>query len=147
MTTTNSSQPPRGVPDHGPLCDTQIAIPPLQQPGDTPCPNCGNLLWFIRTPTSVLFYASKAITPLRDKILDIIRQTLGANKGWIGPSTSLVDDLQADSLDLVELVMNLDSEFAINCPDDEGSIKTAADATKILDDQLMTLKTVSDVID
>jgi acyl carrier protein len=147
MTTPISSATAQGVPHRCPLCDTQIAIPPSQRPGDTPCPHCGNLLWFIRTPTGVLFYASKAIAPLREKIIDIIRQTLVANTGHIRPSTSLIEDLRADSLDLVELAMNFEDAFAINWPDDEGDVKTAVDGTKTHVDQLMRIKTVSDVVD
>ena len=44
--TTISSRTPEGRPHHCPICDAPVFIEPSTPPGDAPCPNCGQLLWF-----------------------------------------------------------------------------------------------------
>ncbi len=53
-----------------------------------------------------------------ERVIDIVAEQLGVNKDQIQPETSFVNDLGADSLDTVELVMELEEEFDINIPDD-----------------------------
>ena len=53
-----------------------------------------------------------------ERVIDIVAEQLGAPKEQITPETSFVNDLGADSLDTVELVMELEEEFDINIPDD-----------------------------
>ncbi|MBN2581037.1 MAG: acyl carrier protein [Pirellulales bacterium] len=53
-----------------------------------------------------------------DRVIGIVAEQLGANKETITRETSFVNDLGADSLDTVELVMELEEEFDINIPDD-----------------------------
>ena len=53
-----------------------------------------------------------------DRVIEIVAEQLGANKETITRDTSFVNDLGADSLDTVELVMELEEEFDINIPDD-----------------------------
>ncbi|MDL1871695.1 acyl carrier protein [Deltaproteobacteria bacterium PRO3] len=65
------------------------------------------------------------------KIKQIIAEQLGLNEDEIADSASLLDDLGADSLDIVELVMAMEEEFEMEIPDE--------DAEKIV--------TVKDVID
>jgi acyl carrier protein len=123
MTGTISSRTPEGVPNHCPICGKSVCIEPSHPPGDAPCPNCGTLLWFVNTSTGIRFYESKAIAPLRERILRAVSKSLGVG-------TSLVpNDLGGDSLDIVELVMELEDEFGISIPEeDAGTIKTVGDA-------------------
>lgn len=54
-----------------------------------------------------------------EKVQDIISIQLGISKDTIKIESRLVDDLKADSLDVVELVMDLEQEFDIEIPDEE----------------------------
>ena len=68
-----------------------------------------------------------------ERIKEIISEQLGVAEDSITMDTSFVDDLGADSLDLVELVMALEEEFDIEMPDDEiENIKTVSDAVSYL---------------
>jgi acyl carrier protein len=58
------------------------------------------------------------VASVADRVIEIVAEQLGANKETITRETSFVNDLGADSLDTVELVMELEEEFDINIPDD-----------------------------
>jgi acyl carrier protein len=60
------------------------------------------------------------IKAIEDKVIDIISEQMGAEKSEITRETSFVNDLNADSLDTVELVMEFEDEFDINIPDEEA---------------------------
>ena len=63
-----------------------------------------------------------------EKVKKIIVEQLGVDEGEVTPSASFVDDLGADSLDTVELVMAFEEAFDIEIPDDAlGSLKTVGD--------------------
>ncbi len=55
---------------------------------------------------------------VEERVIDIVAEQLGVSKDQITHDTSFVNDLGADSLDTVELVMELEEEFDINIPDD-----------------------------
>lgn len=57
---------------------------------------------------------------MKDKIVEIIANQLGIDHGDVTPEASVVDDLGADSLDVVELVMALEEEFNLEIPDEEA---------------------------
>lgn len=68
-----------------------------------------------------------------ERIKEIISEQLGVSEDVITMETSFADDLGADSLDLVELVMALEEEFDVEMPDDEiENIKTVSDAVSFL---------------
>ena len=82
---------------------------------------------------SMRFYESKVIAPYRDKILQAISEKLGVDGEKITPSTSFSEDLGADSLAVVELVMELEDVLGVSIPDDEAEkIKTVGDAIEYL---------------
>jgi acyl carrier protein len=63
------------------------------------------------------------------KIRQIIVEQLGVEESEVTPSASFVDDLGADSLDIVELVMAFEESFEIEIPDEDAEkIKTVKDA-------------------
>jgi len=75
----------------------------------------------------------------QDKISDIIVEQLGVKREEVTPEASLVDDLGADSLDTVELVMALEEEFGIEIPDEDAEkIQTVGDAIKYIDEKTAT---------
>ena len=60
-----------------------------------------------------------------EKLKKIIVEQLGVDEGDVKPEASFVDDLNADSLDLVELIMSLEEEFGMEISDEEAErIKT-----------------------
>ena len=66
---------------------------------------------------------------IEEKVTDIIVDQLGVEKDKVKPESSFVDDLGADSMDIVELVMAFEDSFSIQIPDqEEESIKTVQDA-------------------
>ena len=67
------------------------------------------------------------------KVKEIIVQQLGVDAEKVTPEASFVDDLGADSLDVVELVMAFEEEFGVEIPDDAAeTIVTVGDAVKFL---------------
>ncbi|MGI6162000.1 MAG: acyl carrier protein [Christensenellales bacterium] len=54
-----------------------------------------------------------------EKIKKMIAEHLGVDESKIQPETNLVEDLKADSLDIVELIMDLEQEFELEIPDEE----------------------------
>ena len=64
-----------------------------------------------------------------ERVIDIVSEQLGVNKEQVSRETSFVNDLGADSLDTVELVMELEEEFDINIPDEDAEkIQTVGQA-------------------
>ncbi len=67
---------------------------------------------------------------IEEKVKSIIVDQLGVNETEVTPSASFVDDLGADSLDTIELVMAFEEAFSIEIPDEDAEkIKTVKDAT------------------
>ena len=60
------------------------------------------------------------IQAIQDKIIDIISEQMGVDKAEISRETSFINDLNADSLDTVELVMEFEDEFDMSIPDEEA---------------------------
>ena len=70
-----------------------------------------------------------------DKIKAIVAEQLGVDESEITEEASFVDDLGADSLDTVELVMALEEEFGIEIPDEDAEkIGTVKDAIKYIEE-------------
>ena len=70
-----------------------------------------------------------------DKVKKIIVEQLGVDEDEVTSEASITDDLGADSLDQVELVMAFETEFNIDIPDEEAEkIKTVGDAVKKIEE-------------
>jgi acyl carrier protein len=70
---------------------------------------------------------------MQKKIVDIIANQLGVDKEMVTPEANVVDDLGADSLDVVELVMALEEAFDLEIPDEEAEkIRTVKDIIEYL---------------
>lgn len=65
-------------------------------------------------------YGSFDMATIEERVKKIIAEQLGANEGEITNESSYEDDLGADSLDAVELVMALEEEFGTEIPDEEA---------------------------
>ena len=69
-----------------------------------------------------------------DKIVELLAEQLDVDKETITAETRIAEDLNADSLDVVEMLMTLEDEFGITIPDEETS-------------KLTTIKEIADMID
>ena len=68
---------------------------------------------------------------IADRIRTIIAEQLGLDVAEVSPDSNILDDLGADSLDVVEFVMTLEDEFDIEVPDEAAeSIRTIADVER-----------------
>lgn len=66
---------------------------------------------------------------VEEKVIGIVSEQLGVPKEEMSHESSFVDDLKADSLDVVELVMEFEDEFSITIPDEDyEKIRTVGDA-------------------
>ena len=72
---------------------------------------------------------------IADRIKDIIVEQLGVNADQINPGAKFIEDLGADSLDIVELIMALEEEFGTEIPDEEADkLQTVGDVAKYIED-------------
>jgi acyl carrier protein len=70
-----------------------------------------------------------------DKVKSIIVEQLGCDESKVNESANFIDDLGADSLDTVELVMAFEEEFDIEIPDEDAEkIRTVGNAVKYIDE-------------
>lgn len=70
---------------------------------------------------------------IAEKVKDIVCEQMGASREKITETTSFVNDLGADSLDTVELVMEFEEKFDINIPDEDAEkIQTVGDAIQYI---------------
>ena len=73
------------------------------------------------------------MSDIEEKVKDIIAEELGVERDKVQPNASFMEDLGADSLDTVELVMAFEKEFDIDIPDEEAEkLRTVGDALKYL---------------
>ncbi|MCG8402219.1 MAG: acyl carrier protein [Firmicutes bacterium] len=76
------------------------------------------------------------MSALYDKIKEIIVEQLGVDPEEVNPEASFVDDLGADSLDIVELVMALEEEFDLQIPDEDAEkIRKVGEAVKYIQER------------
>jgi len=74
------------------------------------------------------------MSDIADRVKKIVVEHLGVEEDKVADNASFIDDLGADSLDTVELVMAFEEEFGIEIPDDaaEKNIQTFGDAVKFI---------------
>lgn len=112
---TISSRTPEGLPHRCPICGQATALDPSFPGGDSVCPNCGHLLWWVR---------------------DRIALFAGLSPDEIVLDSMLMADLNGDSLDHLELIQEFEEEFRVTIPiEDARQIRTVADMIRFLLDQ------------
>ena len=73
---------------------------------------------------------------MSEKVKDIIEKELGVEREKLTNEASFIEDLGADSLDIVELVMEFEKEFNIDIPDEDAEkLRTDGDALKYLQEK------------
>ena len=71
-----------------------------------------------------------------ERLKKIVVEQLGVDEAEVKPEASFVDDLNADSLDLVELIMSLEEEFGMEISDEEAEkIKSVGDALEYIEEK------------
>jgi len=84
------------------------------------------------------------VASVAERVIEIVAEQLGVPKENITPETSFVNDLGADSLDTIELVMELEEEFDINIPDDASEkIQTVGQAIEHIEKAIQGSQTSS----
>ena len=74
------------------------------------------------------------MSDVAERVKKIVVEHLGVEEAKVTDNASFIDDLGADSLDTVELVMALEEEFGVEIPDDAAeSIQTVGDAVKFIE--------------
>jgi acyl carrier protein len=77
------------------------------------------------------------VSSIRDRVIDIVCEQMGTTKDKVTEETSFINDLGADSLDTVELVMEFEDEFDLNIPDEDAEkIQTVGDAIKYIEEHV-----------
>jgi acyl carrier protein len=77
------------------------------------------------------------VATIEERIIQIVCDNLGVNKEQLNRGTKFQDDIGADSLDIVELVMELEEEFEITIPDEEAEkLKTLGEAIDYIEAKL-----------
>jgi acyl carrier protein len=108
------------------------------------------LLWYIKASSFTVFASRAAgksrrqplsedsnVASVEERVIEIVCENLGVNKEQVTRSTSFIEDVGADSLDIVELVMELEEEFEITIPDDQAEkIKTVGEAIDYIEREL-----------
>ena len=77
------------------------------------------------------------MSDISSKVVDIIVDKLGVDAAEVVPTASFTNDLGADSLDVVDLVMSLEEEFDVEIPDNQvENIKTVGDIVRYIEDNV-----------
>ena len=77
------------------------------------------------------------MSDITDRVKKIVVEHLNVDEGKVSDDSSFIDDLGADSLDTVELVMAFEEEFDIEIPDDAAeTIQTFGDAVKFVNEKI-----------
>ncbi|HEY3276532.1 MAG TPA: acyl carrier protein [Syntrophorhabdaceae bacterium] len=72
-----------------------------------------------------------------EKVKKMIVDQLGVNESEVVPEAKFIDDLGADSLDIVELIMALEDEYGIEIPDEDAEkIETVGDAIRYIEEHM-----------
>jgi acyl carrier protein len=74
---------------------------------------------------------------IAEKVKQMIVEQLGVSESEVKPEAKFIDDLGADSLDIVELIMALEDEYGIEIPDEDAEkIETVGDAIRYIEEHL-----------
>lgn len=72
---------------------------------------------------------------IEERVRDLVVEQLGVSEDQVNPQASFIDDLGADSLDTVELVMAFEEEFGIDIPDEDAEkMSSVGDAVKYVEE-------------
>ncbi len=88
-------------------------------------------------PTALTKPKQMSEKSIEEKVKDIIVEQLGVTPEQVTPSASFIEDLGADSLDTVELVMAFEEEFNVEVPDEDAEkLQTVGDVNKYIEERV-----------
>lgn len=100
------------------------------------CPDCPAAARTYLRATNTNRTNFMAEKPIEEKVKDIIVEQLGVNPEQVTPQASFIEDLGADSLDIVELVMAFEEEFGVEVPDEDAEkLQTVGDVIKYIEEK------------
>lgn len=74
---------------------------------------------------------------VQERVIELVTKQMGVGAEQVSPQTSFINDLGADSLDTVELIMEFEDAFDMNIPDEDAEkIQTVGDAVKYIEERL-----------
>ncbi len=80
---------------------------------------------------------AEELKKIEERVIEIVCEQMGASRDKIAIETSFINDLGADSLDTVELVMEFEDEFDLNIPDEDAEkIQSVGDAIKYIQEHV-----------
>ncbi len=80
---------------------------------------------------------AEELKKIEERVIEIVCEQMGASRDKISIETSFINDLGADSLDTVELVMEFEDEFDLNIPDEDAEkIQSVGDAIKYIQEHV-----------
>lgn len=113
-----SPRAPHGVSDQCPLCRSAVTSDPSTADGALPCPKCGGQLWLLHTSAGMRYHEADAVGPVRERVVDVIERKFAVTRDKLTGSVTF-QDLGADSLDVAEVIMELEQEFELTIDDEE----------------------------
>ena len=82
-------------------------------------------------------WEDRTVPSVEERVIEIVCENLGVNKEQVNRNTSFIEDVGADSLDIVELIMELEEEFEINIPDEQAEkIKNVGEAIDYIEKEI-----------
>jgi len=119
-----------------------VSTPEVNAKGEIVRNKSASVIKDSQTPASAVMKEGQ-LTPsgstssVDERVIGIVCENLGVNKEQVTRQTSFIEDIGADSLDIVELVMELEEEFEITIPDDQAEqIKTVGEAIDYIEREL-----------
>ena len=106
----DSSRTPEGLPGRCPFCQREVNLESSLPFGDAPCPHCGSLIRFINLDGDLQVLDQAAEQSLRRKLRRYLAEQLGVDEGKLGDEFAALEQLKLDSIDTIELVMNLEEQ-------------------------------------
>jgi acyl carrier protein len=80
---------------------------------------------------------AEELKKIEERVIEIVCEQMGASRDKITAETTFINDLGADSLDTVELVMEFEDEFDLNIPDEDAEkIQSVGDAIKYIQEHV-----------
>ncbi len=108
------------LPGRCPACEAAVPLEAAQRYGEAMCPRCGKRLWFARQHNGVWLHDADRAAAIRERVRSIVAHNLGIESSAVKDSTTFIEDVGADTLDIVEFVMELEEEFKISIPDEHA---------------------------
>src|SRR5947209_6728789 len=110
---------PSRVPNWCPFCGALLAAP-SERSATVPCASCNRPLWFTRAPDGVWFHDPAAVAAIRERVVRVLSRNFGLDPQRITDAMTFTEDIGADTLDIVETVMELEEEFGVTIPDGDA---------------------------